>query len=241
MDIDERIRRFEELVSDDPGNDMALFSLGGAYNQSGRYKEAAEAYLRCAAANPTMSKAYQLAGAALMASDQKDRAVETLTKGYGVAAGQGDLMPRKAMADLLAQLGAPVPEVEAKAAAAAPAGSFVDQKTGRAGTKLARAPFRDGLGAWIQENISKESWDEWIGLGTKIINELRLDLSRDEHEAVYDYGMRRYLGLSDERVKELTGREPPQPEAQYRGVLDEILERGGHLEEFKGEMHKGVG
>ena len=122
MDIDERIRRFEELVRDDPENDMALFSLGGAYNQAGRYREAAGAYLRCTEANPTMSKAYQLAGAALMASDQKDKAAETLTKGYTVAAKQGDLMPRKAMGDLLGQLGAPIPEVEEAGATEAPAG-----------------------------------------------------------------------------------------------------------------------
>ncbi|MEZ6242399.1 MAG: Fe(2+)-trafficking protein [Phycisphaerales bacterium] len=241
MDIDERIRRFEELVRDDPENDMALFSLGGAYNQAGRYREAADAYLRCVAANPTMSKAYQLAGAALMASDQKPRAAETLAEGYRVAAGQGDLMPKKAMADLLHQLGEPLPEVEEKGTTPAPPGSFIDQKTGRPGAKLARAPFRNALGEWIQANISKQTWDEWIGLGTKIINELRLDLSRDEHDAVYDYAMRRYLGLRDEQVGEMLGRVPPAPEAQYKEVIDEILRRGGHLEEFQGEMHKGVG
>lgn len=241
MDIDERIRRFEELAREDPENDMALFSLGGAYNQAGRYREAADAYLRCVAANPTMSKAYQLAGAALMASEQTARAAEVLREGYAVAAGQGDLMPKKAMGDLLHKLGEPAPRVEEKVAGAAPPGSFIDQKTGRPGTRLARAPFRNALGEWIQANISKQTWDEWIGLGTKIINELRLDLSRDEHDAVYDYAMRRYLGLNDEQVEGMLGRMPPTPEAQYRGVIDEILRRGGHLEEFQGEMHKGVG
>ena len=97
MDIDERIRRFEELVKEDPENDMALFSLAGAYNQSGRYKDAAETYTRCTELNPTMSKAYQLAGAALMASDQADKAKDLLTRGYTIAAEQGDLMPKKAM------------------------------------------------------------------------------------------------------------------------------------------------
>ncbi len=79
------------------------------------------------------------------------------------------------------------------------------------------------------------------GLGTKIINELRLDLSRDEHDAVYDYGMRRFVGLSDETYEQLMDSPPPQPEGQFRGVVDDILSRGGHLEDFQGELHRGVG
>ena len=239
MDIDERIRRFEELVKEDPENDMALFSLAGAYNQSGRYKEAAATYTRCTELNPTMSKAYQLAGAALMASDQADMAKDLLTRGYTIAAEQGDLMPKKAMEDLLQRLGAPVPKVE-KAEEVFPPGSFVCQKSGKPGTQLPRPPFRNAMGQWIQERISKQTWDEWIGLGTKIINELRLDLSRDEHDAVYDYAMRRFIGLSDETYEELLGKAPPQPDGQYRGVVDDILGRGGHLEDFQGELHKGV-
>jgi len=239
MDIDERIRRFEELVAEDPENDMALFSLAGAYNQSGQYKKAADAYTRCTELNPTMSKAYQLAGAALMASDQADAAKDMLTRGYTIASERGDLMPKKAMEDLLERLGAPVPKVEQKEQEF-PAGSFVCQKTGKPGTELPRPPFKNAMGQWIQERISKQTWDEWIGLGTKIINELRLDLSRDEHDAVYDYGMRMFIGLSDDAYTKLMGSAPPEPDGQFKGVVGDILSRGGHLEEFKGEMHKGV-
>ncbi len=150
MDIEERIRRFEELVQEDPENDMALFSLAGAYNQSGRYQEAAEAYTRCTELNPTMSKAYQLAGAALMASDQGDAAKALLTRGYTIASERGDLMPKKAMEDLLERLGAPVPKVE-QAPQDFPPGSFVCQKTGKPGTQIPAPP---SAAPWVSGSTS---------------------------------------------------------------------------------------
>ena len=242
MDPEARIQQFRKLIEQDPSSDMAHFSLGQALSQAGRFDEAAEAFSKCVDLNPAMTKGFQLAGAAYMAAGKDDEAKAVLLRGYEEAATRGDLMPKKAMADLLTQLGEPVPEVE-DTAPAAPAGSgdFKDRKTGRMGTQLPRPPFRNGVGTWIYENISKESFDEWIRLGTKIINELRLDLSRDEHDAVYDYAMRRFVGIDDALYRELMdGREPPKVEAQYRDVIDEIMKRGGHLEEFQGGMHTRV-
>jgi len=84
-------------------------------------------------------------------------------------------------------------------------GSFVCGRTGRPGNKLAKPPFKGPLGQWICENISAETWDQWIRQGTKVINELRLDLSRDEDAATYDRHMREYLGVDDELLAKLTG------------------------------------
>jgi thioredoxin-like negative regulator of GroEL len=39
--LDERIAQFEKMAVEDPDNDMAHFSLGSAYLQAGRHKEAA--------------------------------------------------------------------------------------------------------------------------------------------------------------------------------------------------------
>lgn len=243
MDLDQRIAQFEKLTADDASNDMAWFSLGGAYTQAERFGDAAGAYDKCVEINPDMSKAYQLSGEAHAAAGQNDVAVAVATKGYAVAAQRGDQLPRKAMAELLEKLGAAVPEVEKPkpAAAAVVDGSFVCTKTGQPGTKLGRPPFRGAVGEWIQEQISKETFDEWIALGTKIINELRLDLSRDEHDAVYDYAMRLYIGLSDEVYRGLAGAEPPVAGGEFVQVVDEMLSRGGHLEDFQGELHKKVG
>jgi len=238
MDLNERISRFEALTREEPDNDMAHFSLAGAYAQAGRAADAAAMYLRCTEINPDMSKAYQLAGQALIEAGDEDRATGVLTKGYTTATGKGDLMPAKAMSELLTSLGAPVPQVAA-AKGEGPA-DLVCSATGKPGSRLPRPPFRGKLGEWMVEHITKQTWDEWLGMGTKIINELRLDLSRDEHDAVYDYAMRKFLRLSDEQYADLTGREAPTPGPEYKGTVDMILERMGQLESYQGELHREV-
>lgn len=240
MNTDARIAQFEELCQQEPGNDMAWFSLGGAYTQADRFADAADAYTKCFEANETFSKAYQLAGASLIKAGEPDKAGDVLEKGYAVASAQGDLMPKNGIAELLQELGREIPVVETKAEQAAPPGSFVCKRSGRPGTQMPRPPFRGPVGEWIQTNISKETFDEWIGLGTKIINELRLDLSRDQDELVYDYGMRRFIGLSDEKFEELSGEAPPAPPAEYVEMIDTVLTRSGNLESFGGDLHKQV-
>ncbi|MCW5776618.1 MAG: Fe(2+)-trafficking protein [Phycisphaeraceae bacterium] len=205
MDLEQRIAQFEKMALEDPDNDMAHFSLGGAYNQAGRFADAAASYQRCIALNPGMSKAYQLAGAALMACGREDDAAEVLTLGFTAAAQRGDLMPKKAIGELLERLGRPLPEVRAAPpAGASAAGGFVCRRTGRPGTKMDRPPFRGPVGNWIAANISRETWESWIAQGTKVINELRLDLSRDEDAATYDQHMREYLGIDDSALQDVT-------------------------------------
>ena len=78
MDVNERIERFRELVRQDPENDMAYFTLGGAYAQAERHADAAEAYIKCTELNTSMSKAFQLAGQSLIAADEKEMAAQVL-------------------------------------------------------------------------------------------------------------------------------------------------------------------
>lgn len=240
MNIDTRIAQFEELCQQEPGNDMAWFSLGGAYTQAERFADAADAYTKCFESNETFSKAYQLAGASLIKSGDPEKAGAVLEKGYAVASTQGDLMPKNGIADLLKEIGREIPKIETKTAESAPAGSFMCKRSGRPGTQMPRPPFRGPVGEWVQANISKQTFDEWIGLGTKIINELRLDLSRDADELVYDYGMRRFIGLSDDEFERLTGNPPPAPPAEFVEMIDTVLTRSGNLEAFGGELHKQV-
>jgi len=200
--VDERIARFENMSGADPTNEMAHFSLGGAYAAAGRHADAADAYLRAIALKPDFSKAYQLAAEALVTAGRASEAGPLATKGYLVAAEHGDMMPRTAMGELLKKLGQPIPETKAHAAPAPP-GSFMCHKTGRPGTKMDTPPFRGPVGLWIAEHISKETFDDWIRQGTKVINELRLDLSRDQDAETYDRYMHEYLGITEEALVRL--------------------------------------
>jgi Fe-S cluster biosynthesis and repair protein YggX len=210
MDLDQRIAQFQNMASADPTNEMAHYSLGNAYAQAGRHREAAESYLRCTELVPDMSKAFQLAADNLVKAGDEERAYRALVAGYEVATLRGDLMPKKAMAELFGKIGRPVPQVtgapvETGSPGAGP-GDFVCFKSGRAGTKLAAPPFKGPVGDWIFQNISSETWKDWIGQGTKVINELRLDLSRDADSETYDRAMREYLGIDDDLHTQLTHR-----------------------------------
>ena len=211
MDLDQRIAQFENMAAEDADNDMAHFSLGGAYLQAGRHAEAAASLQRCLKLNPEMSKAYQLAGEALIGSGQEDAAAELLLKGYEIASGKGDVMPRDAMAELLKKLGRELPTTviepaPAATAAAADGDGFICKASGRPGTQLPESPMRGALGQWIYESISAEMWKTWIGQGTKVINELRLDFSREEDQKVYDQYMCEFLGIDEAQYNELTAK-----------------------------------
>lgn len=209
MDIHERIARFENMAQADATNDMAHFSLGGAYAQAGRHEDAARSFLRCIELNPDMSKAYQMAGAELIKAGDRTEASRILKEGYIVAARLGDLMPRNAMEKLLKEIGDTPPQLDdaakrqAERAATGVPGGFVCKRTGRPGTKMKAPPFKGPIGAWIQENISNETFFEWIKQGTKVINELRLDLSREQDEKTYDQHMYEYLGIDEHLLRDL--------------------------------------
>lgn len=211
MDVQQRIAQFETMVRPgaDPDNDMAWFSLGRAYADAGRDADAAGAFERCVAINPAMSKGYQLAGEAYIRVGELSKAATILRTGHAAAASRGDRLPMRAMADLLRKIGEDVPDEPAPAAQAAPTpdGSFVCTRTGKPGHKMARPPFRGPIGAWIHAHIAQETWDAWVRQGTKVINELRLDLSREEDSDTYDRQMREYLGIDDDLLRTLS---PPQ-------------------------------
>ena len=91
MNPQQRIAQFENMAQADPTNEMAHFSLGSAYAQAGRHADAARSYLRCIDLNPEMSKAYQMAGEALVKAGDTAKAGQVLERGFEVAALKGDL------------------------------------------------------------------------------------------------------------------------------------------------------
>ncbi len=209
MDIDainRRIAQFETMVRPeaDPTNDMAWFSLGGAYAQAGRFAESAGAYQRCIELNPAMTKAFALGGQSLVDAGKTSEAIALLNKGYVEASQRGDRMPMKSMGELLEKLGQPLPQVQSKQVhVELGTDMMMDRKTGKPGRKLPRPPMRGPLGLWIYNNVSAETWDAWIRQGTKVINELRLDLSREADNDTYDKHMFEYLGMDEDLLAEL--------------------------------------
>lgn len=217
-----RISQFENMAQADAANEMAHFSLGRAYAEAGRHKDAADSFIRCTQLVPDMSKAFQLAGENLVKAGDHERAADILAEGYEVAAKKGDFMPKAAIAALLKQIGRPVPQVagaapepEGGAAGAGlapgaplPPGMMLCRQSGRPGGRMARPPFKGPIGQWIQDNITAETWRAWIGQGTKVINELRLDLSRDKDAETYDQHMREFLGIDEAVLAEINSKSP---------------------------------
>jgi Fe-S cluster biosynthesis and repair protein YggX len=60
---------------------------------------------------------------------------------------------------------------------------------------MAERPFKGPLGEAVWANVCGECWREWIGMGTKVINELGLQLSSPRGQQVYDEHMREFLQL----------------------------------------------
>ncbi len=197
MADEERIARFKALADEDPGNDLAHFSLGKAYLDEERFKEAIPSLMQVLRINPGFSKAYVMLALAQKGVGDPDGAVNTLTKGYKVAQERGDLMPRNEMGALLKELGAAIPE-EAKVELTpemAAAGQILCKRCGRVGRKMKEKPFSGPVGENIHATICEPCFRLWIGQGTKVINELRLNLTEKSGQEVYDQHMKEFLNL----------------------------------------------
>jgi Fe-S cluster biosynthesis and repair protein YggX len=200
VDPEAKIAQFKNMTAADPDNELGHFSLGKACIDAGKFADAEPAFRRVIELKPDFSKAYHLLAETQLKLDRQADAVKTLTKGFEVAAGRGDLIPRDAMADMLQQLGAPVPEIAAQAPASAPSdsaasGDFKCSRCGRPSEQLPKLPFKGQLGEKIHANICKPCWTEWIGMGTKVINEMGLQLADPRHQQAYDEHMTEFLQL----------------------------------------------
>jgi Fe-S cluster biosynthesis and repair protein YggX len=196
-DQNARIEQFRKMAEADPKNELGHFSLGKAYLDAGMNAPAIESFQRALELNPDIAKVYQLLATALLKENRKPEAIERLTKGVEVAAARGDLMPKNEMIAMLKEQGAPVPE---SAVAAAPQlavgeGEVLCNRCGRVKRKIASQPFSNAQGKLIYEKICADCWREWIGMGTKVINELRLPLADPQAQKIFDQHMREFLNL----------------------------------------------
>ena len=202
MEMDQRIEQFKKMAREDPDNELGHFSLGKACLDAGKPQEAIAPLAKAIELKPTMSKAYQLLADAYERAGQHAKALETLTRGVGVADAQGDRMPRDAMAKVLRDAGSAVPEFksaareEAGISSSGPSASgFKCARCGRPDGQLAKPPFKGDIGQRIFNGVCQTCWREWIGMGTKVINELGLVLSTPAGQQAYDQYMLEFLQL----------------------------------------------
>ena len=188
-DLNDKIERFQNMAAADPSNDMAHFSLGSAYLEAQKYSEAATSFEACVKLNPEMTRAMELGGSALMQMGNKAEATKVLTQGYEQAASKGEMRVKVGIAAILEAAGIEIPTVEQVA-------------TGESGEKLNEAPLPGATGQWIFENVDEVQWEAWIGQGTKVINELRLDFSKEEDQKVFGEYMAEFLGIPKDVIEQ---------------------------------------
>ncbi len=195
--IDERIEQFRKMAADDPDNELGHLSLGRELLRAGKPADAAESFRRTLEINDKFSKAYELLGQALRDLDRASDAAVVLKRGVQVAADRGDRMPREAMEKQLTEMGEALPDVTETRKVVVGEGQVLDVRTGEPGPRMRRQPMKGTLGRVIYDNVSASSWQEWIGMGTKVINELRLPLSDPKARATYDEHMIDFLNVRE--------------------------------------------
>lgn len=202
--LQDRITQFRKMASDDPENELGHFRLGQLLMEDGQHEEAVKSFRRTLELSPHFSKVFQLLGASLMKLNRRDDAIAVLKEGFEVADQRGDNIPRDEMSKLLVELGQPAPASKRGATAAAGKageGGFRCQRPGcPAGAyarQLPKPPFSDALGKEIHDKVCGVCWEFWIrDLSVKVINEMRLDLSTERDQEIYDNVMRETLGLA---------------------------------------------
>lgn len=209
MDPNERIEQFRKMAKANPEDDLAHFALGQALLEADRAAEAVPVLRHVIKMNAGYSKAYTLLGEAQERTSDLEGALTTWEQGYSAAINRGDLMVANDLKRRLSAHGIS-PQVDALVivdgdgpadpdAGREPGEDEVrDHRTGRIGKKLGFDPFPDEVGAWIETHISRESWDAWMEMSIKVINELRLDLGDPDAQRTYDEQMQAFLNLPAE-------------------------------------------
>ena len=188
-DLQDKIARFENMTAADPSNDMAHFSLGTAYLEAQKYQEAILSFEASIALNPDMTRAMELCGSAYMQMGNVEEAKKILIDGFTQAASRGEMKVREGITAILKAAGLEIPEVDGEVAV-------------KEGQPLDEPPLPGAIGEWIFENVTADMWNVWIGQGTKVINELRLDFSKEEDQKSYEDYMVEFLGIPSEVVEQ---------------------------------------
>lgn len=198
--LQDRIAQFRKMASDDPENELGHFRLGQLLQEDNQHEEAVKSFRRTLELSPQFSKVYQLLGSSLIKLNRQGEAVRVLEEGFAVADERGDNIPRDEISKMLVELGRPAPASK-KAKMPGPAGDgFRCQRpgcvAGNYARQLPKPPMSDEIGQRIFESVCADCWDYWLrNLSIKVINEMRLDLSTERGQEVYDQIMKETLGF----------------------------------------------
>lgn len=197
MENEERLNVFRKMAEADPENELAHFSLGKIHLEMGNAGEAEKSLRRVLELNPRHSQAFRHLGEALLRGGRREEAVRLLEEGIRIAHEKGEFHPRNEMQAILRKEGIepPVPQGAAREAPAAPPGTFVCRRCGKANPRLDEPPLLNDTGKRIHEEICQVCWREWIAMSIKVINEYRLNLLTSDGNATYDRHMQEFLGL----------------------------------------------
>jgi tetratricopeptide (TPR) repeat protein len=198
--LEERLAQFRKMANDDPTNELGHYRLGNLLLEAGQPEEAVKSFRRTLELSPQFSRVYQLLGDCLLRLGRRDEAVEVLKEGFSVADSRGDNLPRDEIVKLLKSAGEEPPATQRTTAQPGAPGRFRCQRPGCIAGPYARQlsapPLDDDLGQRIYETVCADCWEYWFrNLSIKVINEMRLDLSTERGQEVYDQIMRETLGI----------------------------------------------
>ncbi|MBI4586998.1 MAG: Fe(2+)-trafficking protein [Planctomycetes bacterium] len=197
----DRIQVFTNMLKADPENELAHFTLGKLYLESGDLESAEKSLRQTLGLNPRHSVAMKLLGQVLMERGRKEEAIEMLKNGVLLAHEKGEYQPRNQMQELLKSLGVTPPDPveharQARGAGAAP-GQWFCSRCGKPNPRREAPPFDSPLGKRIFETICAPCWKEWIAMSIKVINEYRLNLATEQGSKIYDHHLREFFGITD--------------------------------------------
>ena len=104
VDYEEQISRFKQVIELDPADVLGYFSLGNAYLDAGKKREAVDTFEKAVEVDPKHSASYYGLGLALEAIGDLKKAKQIYDAGIKVAEGQGDIMTARKMQSRLRAL-----------------------------------------------------------------------------------------------------------------------------------------
>ena len=104
INYEEQVSRYKQVIELDPADVLGYFSLGNAYLDAGKKREAMETFEKAVEVDPNHSSSYYGLGLALEALGDKEKARKIYARGIKVADQRGDMMTQKKMESRLRDL-----------------------------------------------------------------------------------------------------------------------------------------